>query len=158
MIAAVQDLPLLIRSMRPSDVPAVAAIEKATYEFPWSPGIFRDCLLAGYLNLVLDRESEVVGYAVMSVAAGEAHLLNICVTEALRRQGIGARLLRYLLRQARIANAERMFLEVRPSNRPALQLYRKMGFRAVGVRKAYYKAAGGKEDAVVLVRRIARAS
>lgn len=152
MIAAIKDLPPAIRVMRQTDVAVVTAIESATYEYPWSAGIFRDCLLAGYTNVVLDRDGEVVGYGVMSVAAGEAHLLNICVAEEIRRQGIGRRLLDYLLTRARTFRAERMFLEVRPSNDGALSLYNVMGFDVLGVRQGYYKIHGGKEDAVVLVR------
>lgn len=152
MIAVIKDFPPAIRIMRQFDVAAVTAIECATYEFPWSAGIFRDCLLADYTNVVLDRDGEVVGYGVMSVAAGEAHLLNLCVVEEIRRQGIGRQLLDYLLTRARTFRAERMFLEVRPSNGSALKLYDAMGFDVLGVRQGYYKAHGGKEDAVVLVR------
>lgn len=152
MIAVIKEFPPAIRVMRQSDVAAVTAIESATYEFPWSTGIFRDCLLADYTNVVLDRDGEVVGYGVMSVVAGEAHLLNICVVEELRRQGIGRQLVDYLLMRARAFRAERMFLEVRPSNDSALNLYHAMGFDVLGVRQGYYKAHGGEEDAVVLVR------
>jgi len=138
--------------MRQADVGAVAELEQYTYDFPWNEGIFRDCLLAGYLNVVLDCGGEVVGYGIMSVAAGEAHLLNICVAESLRRQGIGRNLLQYLLRRARTLRAQRMFLEVRPSNEVAIAMYRAFGFEVLGVREHYYKAHGGSEDAVVLVR------
>lgn len=152
MIAVVKDFPPVIRAMRQADVDAVAAIEKSTYDFPWSPGIFRDCLLGGYTNVVLDRNGEVVGYGIMSVAAGEAHLLNICVARELRRQGIGRSLLTYLIRRSRAFRARRMYLEVRPSNERAVNLYRQMGFEVLGVREGYYKAHGGNEDAVVFVR------
>jgi len=151
MIAVAKDLPPVIRAMRQADVAAVAAIESDTYEFPWSAGIFRDCLLAGYTNVVLDRDGEIVGYGIMSVAAGEAHLLNICVAGALRRQGIGRALLGYLLRRAQTFRAQRMFLEVRPSNESAINMYRQAGFETLGVREGYYKARDGSEDAVVLV-------
>lgn len=155
MIAAVEDLPPVIRAMRQADIEAVAAIESDTYDFPWSPGIFRDCLLAGYTNVVLDRAGEVVGYGIMSVAAGEAHLLNICVVKEYRGRGIGRGLLNYLLRRARTFRADRLFLEVRPSNESALSLYRQMGFEMLGVRQDYYKAHDGNEDAVVLVHHFA---
>lgn len=152
MIAVVKDLPPVIRAMRQADIDAVAAIEQVTYDFPWSPGIFRDCLLAGYTNVVLDRDGEVVGYGIMSVAAGEAHLLNICIASELRRRGIGRSLLQYLIRRARVFRATRMYLEVRPSNEPAVSLYRQTGFEVLGVREGYYKAHDGDEDAVVFVR------
>lgn len=156
MIAAVKDLPPRIRPMRQEDVPEVAALEQAAYEFPWSVGIFRDCLLAGYTAMVLETEGKLIGYAVMSVAAGEAHLLNICLAADMRRQGIARHLLRQMLDLAMQAGAERVYLEVRPSNKDAMRLYRAAGFDVVGVRRGYYRASGGNEDAVVLVRRILR--
>jgi ribosomal-protein-alanine N-acetyltransferase len=152
MIAVAKDLPPTMRAMQQSDIVAVVAIENQVYSFPWSSGIFRDCLLAGYMNLVLDHDGEVVGYSIMSVAAGEAHLLNICVAQALQGRGLGKSLLCEMLRRAHAANAERVFLEVRPSNQSALELYRSMGFKALGVRQGYYKARNGNEDAVVLTR------
>ena len=154
MNAAVKDLPPRLRSMRQEDVPGVAALEQSAYEFPWSAGIFRDCLLAGYTAVVLEVDGELIGYAVMSVAAGEAHLLNICLAQTMRRRGIGRRLLQYMLDVAADAGAERLYLEVRPSNEDAMRLYRAAGFDVVGVRRGYYRAAEGNEDAVVLVRRM----
>lgn len=151
MIAVVKDIAPVIRAMYQADVAAVTVIERETYEYPWTAGIFRDCLLAGYTCVVLDQDGAVAGYGILSVAAGEAHLLNICVARPLRRRGVGRRLLEYLLSHARTAGAERVFLEVRPSNRAALSLYRQTGFHIVGVRKGYYKATAGSEDAVVLV-------
>lgn len=151
MIAIVKDLPPIIRDMVQSDLPAIEAIERDTYEYPWSSGIFRDCLLAGYTSVVLERDNEVTGYGIMSVAAGEAHLLNICVAKELRREGIGQGLLHFLLERARSFAADRIFLEVRPSNKAALALYDKSGFQILGVRERYYKAPQGNEDAVVLV-------
>ena len=151
MSAVAKDLPPVIRPMRQADIGAITAIENATYDFPWSAGIFRDCLLAGYTNLALDCGGDTVGYGIMSIAAGEAHLLNICVIKELRRQGIGTKLLRHMMRLAREASVERIYLEVRPSNKPAYSLYHAAGFEVLGVRENYYKARGGKEDAVVLV-------
>lgn len=154
MSAEARVLPPAIRSMRPTDVGAVAGIERAAYEFPWSAGIFRDCLLAGYTNVVLEQDTQVVGYGIMSVAAGEAHLLNLCLAQHVRGVGYGRHLLEHLMQRARDAGAERMFLEVRPSNQDALRLYRAAGFVVVGMRRGYYRARWGKEDAVVLVSRL----
>ena len=158
MSAVVKDLIPQIRLMRQADIAAVAAIENNTYDFPWSAGIFRDCLLAGYTNLVLDAEGEVVGYGIMSVAAGEAHVLNICVNKELRRRGIGARLLLEMMHRAREASVDRVFLEVRPSNKAAIRLYEAHGFSILGVRENYYKSHDGKEDAVVLVHHFPKPS
>lgn len=151
MIAVVKDLPPVIRPMSHSDIVSVLEIENATYDFPWTGGIFRDCLLAGYTALVLDLDGDVVGYCIMSIAAGEAHLLNICIADPLRRQGLGKRLLTQALTRAKDYRAARIFLEVRPSNSPALELYTQAGFETLGVRQRYYKAKDGNEDAVVLI-------
>ena len=145
-----------IREMRQIDLPRVAALEREAYEFPWSPGIFRDCLLAGYTSAVIEERNEVAGYAIMSVAAGEAHLLNLCVAASVRRQGYGSRLLEFVLTRALTVGAERLYLEVRPSNLAALALYQAKGFEQIGVRRDYYRAPNGSEDAVVLALRLAR--
>jgi len=158
VIAVARDLPPIIRSMRQADIDSVTAIENVTYDFPWSAVIFRDCLLAGYTNLVMDCDGETVGYGIMSISAGEAHLLNICIVKALRRQGVGGRLLGHMMRMARAASAERVYLEVRPSNKSAFHLYDSAGFEILGVRESYYKARDGKEDAVVLVHHFSDAA
>ena len=145
-----------LRDMRQTDVTAVATIEQSAYEFPWSPGIFRDCLLAGYTSLVLEHSGKVIGYGIMSVAAGEAHLLNLVLSESARRMGNGRRLLEHLMEVARLAGAEGVYLEVRPSNERALLLYERAGFQLLGRRRGYYRARGGTEDAVVLVHRFHR--
>jgi len=139
-----------IRLMQPADLKAVAAVERAAYQYPWSLGIFRDCLLAGYYCLVFDVAGAVTGYGIMSIAAGEAHLLNLCVHPAAQRLGYGRRLLNTLLLKASDAQADKVFLEVRPSNEIALRLYRSAGFEQIGVRPAYYQAEHGREDAVIL--------
>lgn len=136
--------------MQPVDLKPVAGVERAAYQYPWSLGIFRDCLLAGYHCLVLDVGGSVTGYGIMSVAAGEAHLLNLCVHPNAQRLGYGRRLLSALLLKGADAGADKVFLEVRPSNAVALRLYASVGFERVGVRPAYYQAENGREDAVIL--------
>ncbi len=154
MIMPVAEPPTTIRDMTHDDLSMVSDIERRSYEFPWSHGVFRDCLLAGYQNIVLVRESQVAGYAVLSVAAGEAHILNICVDPALRARGYGEKLLDELLFRARAALVRQIFLEVRPSNDTALALYRKKGFHQVANRPAYYQASEGREDAAVLAKKL----
>jgi len=139
-----------IRLMQPADLKAVAAVERAAYQYPWSLGIFRDCLLAGYHCLVLDVAGTVTGYGIMSIAAGEAHLLNLCVHPNAQHFGYGRRLLSALMLRAADADADKVFLEVRPSNEIALRLYRSVGFEQIGIRPAYYQADQGREDAVIL--------
>lgn len=138
------------RAMTPMDVPAVGAVERASYPFPWSEGIFRDCLRVGYLCRVAEVEDTVVAYGVVAMGAGEAHILNLCVSDELRGRGIGRQMLMLLLERARQAGMTETFLEVRPSNLLAIALYQSVGFIQVGLRKAYYQAEGGREDALVL--------
>ncbi len=141
-----------IRPMHALDVPVVVAIERAAYQFPWSEGIFRDCLRVGYVCRVIDCGSEMAGYGIMSVGAGEAHILNVCIRDDYRCRGLARRVLLYLLERARLAGMHEAFLEVRPSNIIASRLYLSLGFEQVGVRRGYYQATFGREDASVLRR------
>ena len=145
-----------LRPMLHGDLALVADIERRSYDFPWSQGIFRDCLLAGYTCLLIEAEGEPRGYGILSVAAGEAHLLNLCMDRAWRRYGFGELLLAELISRARHANVWQMLLEVRPSNEAALRVYRKYGFRPIGRRRGYYRADDGREDAMVLALRLIR--
>lgn len=141
---------VVIRPMAEADVGAVVALERASYQFPWSEGIFRDCLRVGYTCRVVTSAGRVIGYGVMSVGAGEAHILNLCIDAAYRCQGIGRRMLDYLLDKGAAAGMGEAFLEVRPSNTAAIRLYLSVGFDQVGMRRGYYQAPGGREDAAVL--------
>ncbi|MEO0364303.1 MAG: ribosomal protein S18-alanine N-acetyltransferase [Pseudomonadota bacterium] len=137
--------------MRHEDVDEVARIESQSYRFPWSLGIFRDCLLAGYHCLVVDQQVEVRAYSVLSMAAGEAHILNVCVAPAFRRRGYGMLLLNEMIQVARESRIRRIFLEVRPSNLAATSMYHALGFTTIGRRSNYYRADNnGREDALVL--------
>ena len=147
----VRDLPEVhIRPMMEIDLPEVAAIEQASYAFPWSENIFRDCLRVGYTCRALDLAGRVIGYGVMSLGAGEAHILNVCVREEFRTVGFGRRLLEHLLERAAAAGVIEAFLEVRPSNLAAIRLYQRLGFEQIGIRRGYYQAPDGREDAIVL--------
>jgi ribosomal-protein-alanine N-acetyltransferase len=145
---------LNIRGMQEADIAPVLRIERASYAFPWTEGIFRDCLRVNYTCRVAEIGVVTVGYGILSVAAGEAHLLNLCVTDAYRCRGIGRRLLSHLLLAAGGAGAKEAFLEARPSNACAIRLYQSLGFAQIGMRRGYYQAVDGREDAIVLKRRI----
>jgi [ribosomal protein S18]-alanine N-acetyltransferase len=147
-----------IRPMHDLDVPAVVAVEKSSYQFPWSEGIFRDCLRVGYVCRVIDVEGDMGGYGIMSVGAGEAHILNVCIRNDYRCRGFARKLLLYLLERARSAGMHEAFLEVRPSNVAAARLYHSLGFEQVGVRRGYYQASAGREDASVLRRLLSSAA
>jgi ribosomal-protein-alanine N-acetyltransferase len=141
-----------LRPMTDADVAAVVAIERSVYPFPWTEGIFADCLRVGYHCTVLEIDYVLVGYGIVASGAGEAHLLNVCVREEFRNRGCGRTLLNGLIGQATSAGAGVIFLEVRPANTTAIRLYEAMGFRQSGFRPGYYQAAVGREDALVMRR------
>ena len=136
--------------MREADLAAVMAIENAIYSHPWTRGNFGDSLRAGYQCWTWRVGSALLGYFVLLVAAGEGHLLNLSVAAACQRAGHGSELLNEAMQLARERGAQRIFLEVRPSNLGAKALYRRFGFREVSVRPGYYPAHEGREDALVL--------
>lgn len=144
-----------LRPMREHDLMQVVAIEQRSYEFPWSLGIFADCLRVGYCCWSLEIGDALAGYCIMSVAAEEAHVLNVCVAPEHRRRGHARRMLEHLVDVARGHRAGVVFLEVRPSNPGAIELYRDFGFRQLAVRRNYYPAREGREDALVLALRLA---
>lgn len=150
MSAAREEPAVVVRAMQEDDLPQVWDLEKGSYMYPWSQSIFRDCLRVGYACRVADEGGTLLGYSIMSVAVGEAHLLNLCVGPDYRHQGVGRKLLDRVIAEACLLKAARLFLEVRPTNRPARHLYDACGFRAIGRRKSYYKSPLGREDALVL--------
>jgi [ribosomal protein S18]-alanine N-acetyltransferase len=152
MSAILKQPALYFRPMQAADLEEIIAIEQRSYPYPWTHLIFNDCLRAGYCCWVCERQGIMEGYGVTSIAAGESHLLNLCVRAESQQQGIGRKLLLHLISLARRHNAEMMFLEVRPSNRAARALYESMGFNELGSRRDYYPADHGREDALILAR------
>ncbi|MDB6164526.1 MAG: rimI [Xanthomonadaceae bacterium] len=148
----VERAPGRLRPMRVDDIDAVLDIELRAYLFPWTRGIFQDCLRAGYAAWVLESGDGIIGYGMLSIAADEAHVLNVCTAPEVQGQGHGRRLLRSLLQIARGRGAQRVFLEVRPSNTAAIALYDDEGFNEIGRRPRYYPAKNGREDAIVMAR------
>jgi len=138
-----------LRPMMTADLASVAALERDSYVFPWNDQIFSDCLRVGYHCVVVDTAGGVGGYAVLSMGAGEAHVLNLCIGEHLRRHGLGRRLLLSVLGHARDRGIRDAFLEVRRSNKTAIALYHSLGFQCIGQRRGYYQAQEGREDALV---------
>jgi [ribosomal protein S18]-alanine N-acetyltransferase len=135
--------------MAESDLDAVLAIEREIYAFPWTRGNFRDSLRAGYSCWSARADGELIAYAVMMLAAGEAHLLNLSVAARRQRRGHGRALLAHLVAVARGHGARVLFLEVRPSNEAGKRLYSGFGFEQIGARRGYYPAQSGREDALV---------
>ena len=140
-----------LRKMRTEDLPEVLDIEGKNYNFPWSEGIFKDCLKSvSYSCWICHELDAIVGYSIVSMAVGEAHIMNISVDPAIQKQGVGSILLENMIAQA-TKKAETIFLEVRPSNKVAIALYEKRGFNEIGIRKGYYPVEDGRrEDAVML--------
>lgn len=139
-----------LRRMRSSDLPQVLAIENANYDFPWSEGVFQDCLRVNYSCWICEEDDKILGFCIISIAVGEGHILNINVAPDEQNQGIGRMMLKHLIEVARHKGVQTIFLEVRPSNEGAIALYDSMGFNEIGVRKNYYPAKEGREDALML--------
>lgn len=143
------DSEAIFRPMVLEDVDAIMAIEKQIYKHPWTEGIFRDCIRVGYYGWVYEQDNTIQAYGLISVAANEAHILNLCVAPVFQGQGLGKKMLYKLLDVAEICEVRSIFLEVRVSNEVAINLYENTGFNQLGVRKDYYPAENGKEDALV---------
>jgi ribosomal-protein-alanine N-acetyltransferase len=144
----------LIRRLTDQDLDRVMEIELTAYPYPWTRGIFKDCIRVGYECWGLQAGSRLVGYCVQTQAAGECHLLNLCVDPEWQRKGLGSLLLDHSIRLARLHNCSSMFLEVRPSNPAGYRLYEKNGFTMIGVRRDYYTSDEGREDAIVMKREL----
>ena len=151
-----------IRAMVPADIPEVLRIERSSYQIPWTEQIFRDCLKVGYYCLVMqdNRTDNLLGYIFFSAAAGESHILNLCVDGAHRRGGYAEALLFQAIATVITVGAKVMFLEVRESNTGAIALYEKTGFIETGRRENYYNAVATKpgqsnrEDALLMAKEL----
>jgi len=139
----------ILRPMREADLALILAIERRAYPYPWSEGIFRDCLHAGHTCWRLLQADTLLGYGILSTGADEAHVLNLCVAPEHQGHGHGRWLLRALIERIR-PRAQRIFLEVRPSNVHAVALYHSEGFNEIGRRPRYYPTPNGREDAIVM--------
>ena len=137
-------------ALREQDLSAVAAIESDVYVFPWTIGNFRDSMLSAYECWGCWVHGELIGYAIVMTALEEAHLLNFAVASSRQRYGVGTAFLRFLVDRATAARLDVIYLEVRPSNAAGLRLYERFGFKQLGIRKDYYPAMTGREDALFL--------
>ena len=140
--------------MRLSDLDQVMRVEQEVYQFPWTKRIFSDCIRVGYLCWLALQRQDVVGHAVISVTAGESHMLNLSIAQDHQRKGFGRQFIEFLVREAGNRDAQTMLLEVRPSNTAAINCYNSAGFNEIGFRKDYYPAADGREDALLFARHI----
>jgi ribosomal-protein-alanine N-acetyltransferase len=140
----------VVRFLSVVDIDRVMEIEQSAYEFPWTRGIFEDCLRVGYECRGLQLGSSLIGYTIQTQFAGECHLLNLCVEPGWQGRHFGSLLLEQVICQARKGNCSSMFLEVRPSNRTAISMYKKRCFYIVGQRPDYYRSRQGREDATIM--------
>ena len=152
------EAPLEFRRMTLGDLDRVMRVEEDVYDFPWTRRIFSDCIRVGYLCWLALSGRDVVGHAVISVTAGESHMLNLSIAREHQGRGYGRQFIDFLVRQARERQAETMLLEVRPSNTAAINCYNSAGFNEVGSRKDYYPAPGGREDALLFAKQISPSS
>lgn len=140
----------LVRPLLESDLDRVMEIELRAYPYPWTRRIFSDCLRVGYECWGLQAGTSLAAYCVLTHAAGESHLLNLCVAPQWQRRGLGGILLGHCTRLAISQGCEHMFLEVRTSNDAGIALYQHNGFKMIGERPGYYTAGDGREDAIVM--------
>ena len=146
------DSSIQFRFMTIDDLDSVMDIERHAHLAPWTEGIFRDCLRVSYLCRVLVINDEIYGYSVLSFGAGEAHILNITVAPVHQGQGYGKQLMQQIMDDVEKLDVDTVLLEVRASNKNAIGLYGRFGFNEIGVRKNYYPAKSGKEDALMLAK------
>ena len=137
-----------------ADLSEVMAIEEQSYEFPWTQGIFNDCLDNHYTATVYEQKNRILAYSVSQYIVDECHLLNLCVRDEARGQGLGSKMIQYLVNHARQKDMGSIFLEVRITNAAAIHLYDKLGFNEIGLRRGYYPDNDGREDALVLAYEI----
>jgi [ribosomal protein S18]-alanine N-acetyltransferase len=149
-MSAVLDTLPRFRPMRSEDLDRVMQIEPHLYSHPWTRGNFSDSLQAGYSCWVMECAGELAGYGVLMIGVREAHLLNISIAGEWQAKGYGRTFLEHFIAMARHYEAEHLLLEVRPSNLPARRLYASMGFQEITVRRGYYPAASGREDAILM--------
>lgn len=138
------------RPMTEDDLDEIMRIEPHIYSHPWSRGNFVDSLRSGYSSWVLLTEQQIIGYALMMLVLDEAHLLNLSVAKSYQKRGLGRLLLEHMIAVAKRHGAANMFLEVRPSNISAIALYENIGFNEMAIRRGYYPAQQGREDAVLM--------
>ncbi len=138
------------RPMQIDDLDAIMIIEPQIYPHPWTRGNFSDSITSGHSAWVLLLDEKIIGYALLMMVLDEAHLLNLSIATAYQKQGLGRYLLEHMLQIAKNHQAANMFLEVRPSNISAIALYENIGFNEMAIRRNYYPAANGREDAVLM--------
>lgn len=143
---------VLIRKMFQDDLAQVIRIEHEIFIFPWSLVNFSDSIKAGYHCRVLAQlhTGILMGYGILMMGSDEAHILTLGIGASWQKQGLGRLLLRYFIEYSETHQAKSILLDVRESNTAAANLYQRSGFKQIAVRKGYYPAMCGREDALVM--------
>lgn len=141
-----------IRPLTQADLKAITQLEAIAQAGAWTAEVFLHCFNVGYPGWALEKEDHVIGFVIVSIQLEECHILNICIHPDYQRQGLGEKLLLFLLEELKQRNTGTAFLEVRRSNYRAIQLYEKLDFIQIGVRASYYPAKHGNEDALVFAK------
>ncbi|MDX5628307.1 MULTISPECIES: ribosomal protein S18-alanine N-acetyltransferase [unclassified Brenneria] len=139
-----------ISPLIPADLAQACQIEQASHAFPWSEKTFAGNQGERYFNLKLSRDGQMVAYAITQTVLDEATLFNLAVHPNYQRNGHGRALLEHLIQELEKRAILTLWLEVRASNQPAIALYESLGFNEVSLRRDYYPAAAGREDAVIM--------
>lgn len=144
--------PVEIREMREKDLEQVICIEHEIFLFPWSIGNFSDSIKSGYHCRVLVQPGTdvVMGYGILMIGPDEAHVLTLGIGFSWQNQGLGRKMLLHLIELSGKYQAKFVLLDVRESNTGAANLYRRLGFQQIAVRKGYYPAMCEREDALVM--------
>ena len=140
--------------MEECHISSIIEIENQSYDYPWSEKIFQDCINHNYLCRVILIDNVLIGYVISSIVQDECHIMNLCIKDDHRRSGYGRYMLDELHKEVIKINCKLVFLECRPSNRSALKLYKSEGYNEIGIRKNYYPAPNGAEDAIMLAKNV----
>jgi len=146
------------RPVLPENIPAIMAIEKSAYDFPWTEGLLSGCLKNNNVFHAIFRQEEIIAYGILSCIVDESHILNLCVSPKHQQQGFGRQMLEYLLDIASREKSHTVFLEVRESNGEAQRLYENNGFNQVGERQRYYPGKDGRENAIIYAKVVSGSS
>ena len=141
-------------NMEEKHIKDILCIENNSYGYPWSEKIFNDCLKNNYLCRVLVLDNVLIGFLISSIIQDECHIMNLCVDAKYRGSGYGRLILNKLHDEIATISCKTVFLECRPSNISAMNLYESEGYNEIGVRRNYYPAPNGYEDAVMLAKNV----
>lgn len=153
ILTTVMGFDLSLRLLTEDDLPHVMELERSAHSHPWRQSSFEDCLKGRQRCWLAENNNKLVGYVVITHAGGDAELLNIAVSPKFQRKGIGSSLLQHAINCV-VGHADMLFLEVRVSNRKAIELYSKEGFFELGNRKNYYPTVNGHEDALLMANQL----